>query len=52
VDWRLYELTIESALLHRHEPEAYPLTWRDPASKHEPAADRRPRRPFLQLVAA
>ncbi len=51
VDWRLYELTVEAALLHRHEPGAYPITWRDPASGREPATGR-PRHPFLQLVAA
>ncbi|GAA1366274.1 pyridoxamine 5'-phosphate oxidase family protein [Catellatospora chokoriensis] len=53
VDWRLYELTVESALLHRHEAGAYPNTWRDPAAgRNGPAHERRPRKPFLQLVAA
>jgi hypothetical protein len=53
VDWRLYELTVESALLHRHEPGAHPATWRDPAAgRSGPARERRADRPFLQLVAA
>lgn len=53
VDWRLYEFTVEAALLHRHEPGAYPATWLDPtADRPGPARDRRPGRPFLQLVAA
>ncbi|MBV1853315.1 pyridoxamine 5'-phosphate oxidase family protein [Catellatospora tritici] len=54
-DWRLYEFAIETALLHRHEPDTLPVLWRDrraPLPEPAPRVERRAARPHLQLLAA
>jgi hypothetical protein len=53
IDWRLYEFTVETALLHRHELGATAQTWRDRSlTKRGPALSRRAPKPLLQLLAA
>ena len=53
IDWRLYEFSVEVALLHRHVRGAAPQTWRDTAVvRRRSALPRRAPRPFLRLLAA
>lgn len=53
VDWRLYEFTVETAMLHRHEIGAAPQTWRDTSvTRLTTTLPRRAPRPFLHLLAA